>query len=130
TSRVTDRSYTNWIDRTAAPPFTRDGMKRSAPRCMRNATTTSSGTAPQALRDPSDELELAPLHVLGVVVPVPCRREAALGRDGELGEVEERRGAVHPAEQLLLVLDLRALGADQPHRDDLRRGEEANRVVA
>src|ERR687891_1170266 len=74
------------------------------------------GSAPCLGRDLDQALELAPLHVLGDLVALDGRREAALRADRELLHRHVAGCLVDPALERVLALDLRLLrGHDAEH---------------
>src|SRR5438874_9241371 len=75
-----------------------------------------------------DELELGPLLVLGEYVAAGDAGKAALGGEGELVEGEDAGGFLDAAHEVLLVLELSALGGDEAEDGGLAVGHEPQRL--
>src|SRR5215467_6825024 len=61
--------------------------------------TMSRRSAPDFLRDLDDQAQLRPLLLLGELVALDRRREAALRREAELVDRDVLRGVLDPAEE-------------------------------
>src|SRR5919206_1531463 len=83
---------------------------------------------PQAVGDPGDRRELAPLVVDGERVAHYRGGEAALRADPEALEVDPPRGLAHAGLELLLRLRPRALRRHQPEDHLLVAGHDRQRV--
>src|ERR1700689_5815686 len=77
-----------------------------------------------------DQGELVPLLLLGEVVALLGRGEAALGRQAELVEVGVLGGLVDAALDEVLGLELAALAGDDAEHDPLALGQVAERLEA
>ena len=84
--------------------------------------------APDLFADGHDELELAPLVVLGELVAVVGAGEPALRAQGEAVEGHDLGGLVEAAADHVGVLELGRLRRDEPDDGGLRRGEVAQRL--
>src|SRR5262249_37621511 len=130
---------------TSTPRPALSGSRATTSAPPRSSSTVSSpatkgalderGLAPDLVRDLDDKAELRPLLLLGEVVPLGRRGEAALGREAELVEVDISRGLLDPPHDLLPRLELAVLGGDEaehhllPLRDEAQRLEAAGPLV-
>src|SRR5436190_16955725 len=108
-------------------------MRRSRGSSTRAAGAPRAPTslAPDFARCLDDQLELRPLLVVGEIVPLERRREAALRRQAELLERHVARRGVDPPLELVLRLESAALRRDEPEHDLLRAfRQEAQRLEA
>src|SRR3954453_18825940 len=113
-----ERAFPRWWFWNHAPPG------RPRPRKRRSG--------PEPVGDPSHEVELAPLGVLVDLVADHHAREAALRADRGPVRVAagERDRVLHPAEDLVLVLELGRLRRDDPHHHDRALAEMTDGLVA
>src|SRR5499427_10424993 len=122
-------------------------MRRSARRLRREAASSrqrlshfmaslagarppGSPCAPDLLRGLNDQPELVPLLLLAEVVALLGGGEAALRGQAQLVDVHEPRGVLDPPLQLVLALQIAALGGDQPEHDPLAPRHEPQRLEA
>src|SRR3970282_1920299 len=97
-------------------------------RLMSAETGPTRGvSSPYALGHPTDRCQLLPLGVLGDLVAVDHRREAALGRDGELIKVEKAGSILETRGQLVVRLNPWRLGADHTQHERLPGWDESDR---
>src|SRR5262245_47657611 len=85
---------------------------------------------PYFLRRPDDQRELGPLLLLGEVVALLGRGEAALRREAQLVAVDEPGGLVNPPLEVILALQLASLSRDKAEHDPLALGHETQRLEA
>src|SRR3954465_6198458 len=104
-----------------APVTTSDGAPPPAAR---------RGLGPHLARGLDDERELGPLLVLGQRVALDGRGEAALAREAELLDIDVAAGLLDAALEVVLALEVAALGRHQAEDDLLARGHEAQRLEA
>src|SRR5215472_901583 len=102
---------------------------RPAVRSWRPARTASP-RAPDLLCGLDDQPELVPLLLRGEVVALLGRGEAALRGQAELIGVDEPGRVLDPPLQLVLALQLAALGGDKPEDHPLALGHEPQRLEA
>ncbi len=105
------------------------GRARPARRGARRAAALL-GLAPDLARRLDDEAQLRGLLLHAQVVAVDGRREPALRREAELVDVGEPRGLLDPSLELVLALELAALGGHETEHDELARRQEAQRLEA
>src|SRR3978361_1936179 len=98
-----------------APPVTRTRM-------VRNPTEGSamSGLAPDLLGGPDDGAQPGDHLLPGEVVALDRRGEPALRGEAQLVEVDELRGLVDTALEVVLALPHRAVGGEQRQTPHLR----------
>src|SRR5579859_2280674 len=89
-----------------------------------------SPRAPDLLRGLDDQPELVPLLLRGDVVALLGGGEAALRRQAELVGVDEGSRVLDPPLQVVLALQLAALGGAQPEHDPLALRHEPKRLEA
>src|SRR3954469_10225585 len=94
------------------------------------SNSAGSKLAPALLCGLHDEPQLVDLLLDGEGVALDRGREAALGREAELVEVDVLGGLLDPAFQEVLALELALLGRHQAEHDDLALGHEAQRLEA
>src|SRR6266568_3906319 len=85
---------------------------------------------PDVLRSLDDQGELGPLLVLREVVAFLRGGEPALRRQAELIAVDIPGGIVDTPLEVVLALQVAALGGDQPEHDPLAGGNKAKRRKA
>jgi len=85
------------------------------------------GVAPDLLGRPDDQLELRALGIRRDLVPLEGRGEAALGGERQPLQRDVLGRGVDAAPQLVLALEIRPLGGDQPEDDRDVAGDEAQR---
>src|SRR4029078_8868766 len=91
---------------------------------------TLSRARPPLAGPPDRETQLRSLLVGAEVVALHGGGEAALRRETELVEIHVLRRLLDPALELVLGLQLAALGRDEAEHDDLVLGDEAQRLEA
>src|SRR5262249_32198782 len=87
-------------------------------------------SSPYLSGDFHDHPELCPLLLLGKDIAFLAGGEAALRRQAKLVERHEFGGLVDPPLDLVLALELAALGGDEAEHDELALGHEAQRLEA
>src|SRR5215204_1435866 len=85
-------------------------------------------SSPHLPRRLHDQPELVDLLLVGDQVALDRRREAALRREAELVHVDVPRGFLDAALELVLRLELAALGGHEPEHHELALRDEAQRL--
>src|SRR3979409_1571799 len=99
----------------SAPGAHVTGMARQAT----HGRLRSACRSPDLVSGARDGLELGPLVVGGELVALRDRREAALGADRQLADVDVAGGLLDLAHELLARLHRRVLARHDPQRGDL-----------
>src|SRR6266705_912024 len=130
------RSSISESRRRLALRFSRYAASAASTRLTSTLMTTlgnhaaALASAPDVLGGLDDAAELGDLLVVGEQVPLDRGGEPALRREAELLQRHEFARLLDAPLQLVLGLELAALGGDQAEHDQLALGDEAQRLEA